>query len=315
MSQVTLQIGGTGSTTSYTFFTSEGAGKDMTSPIPTRSTATAPLSGAFISGSFTTLRPIRFTSFTQYFMSTSAGSVDLQISTSITGSGGYQSAALTAVGAKTVTPNYATFHNTALWFGFQKNDSSTVRGYRDNVSPIRIFSDGEEFPLSAGIMRANLTYQTVPNAPTDISTVNNPTNRSITIGWTKPTDLGGPSTLTGYRILYRPSTSSTWLTTGKFGDDNTDERTISNLEPNTQYDFIVAATNSVTDAHNADYTSIAAHTGANSDLYKETTATEVNVWTGSSFSPAVARVWHSSELGWIDADVKVWNGSEFVRAG
>jgi hypothetical protein len=312
MSQVTLQIGGTGTTTSFTFFTSEAAGRDMTSPIPTRSTATAPQSGAFISDSFTTLRPIRFTSFTQYFTSTSAGSVDLQISTNVNGSGGYQSAALTAVNAKTVTPNYATFHDTALWFGFEKNDGSTVRGYRDNVAPIRIFSNGEPFPLDAGIMRANLTYQTVPNAPTSVL-VSSKTNRSITLSWTKPTDLGGPTTLTGYRILYKESSSSTWLTSGKFGSDTTTSGTISNLEPDTEYNFAVAATNSVTDSHNATYTSVASHTGTNSDQVTATTDGEVKVWTGSEFSPAVAKVWTGSEFA--TGEVYVWNGTEFVRAG
>jgi hypothetical protein len=269
VSQVTLDIGGTGTTTSFTFFTSQAAGRDVVSPIPTRSTATAPVSGAFISGAFTALRPIRFTSYTFYFTSTSAGSVDLQISTANTGAGGYQSAALTATDPRTVTPNYSSFHDTALWFGFQKNDSGTVRGYRANTTPNTIFGDGGDFGLN-GPMRGRLIYQTVPNAPTSFSSPSK-TTTSVSLSWVKPTDLGGPSTLTGYRILYKTSASSTWTATGDFGDDTTNARTITGLVPDTTYNFLVAATNSVTDARNTAYTDPAEHTGTNSAQLNVTT--------------------------------------------
>ena len=282
MSEVTLQIGGTASTTSFTYFTSSGSGTDIVSPIPTRSTATAPVSGAFIDGDFTALRPIRFVDLTIYFTSTSAGSVDLQISTANTGAGGYQSAAIstvdpntgTAFNGKSVTPNYSSFHNTALWFGFQKNDASTVRGYRDNVSPIRILIDGNNFPLSAGILRGNLTYHTVPNAPTSFTSPSK-TTTSVSLSWVKPTDMGGPTSLTGYRILYKTSASSTWTATGDFGGNTTTTYTVSGLVPNTTYNFRVAATNSVTDARNTAYTSPAEHTGTNSAQLNVTTFTGV----------------------------------------
>ena len=278
MSEVTLEIGGTASTTSFTYFTSSGSGTDIVSPIPTRSTATAPVSGAFIDGDFTALRPIRFVDLTIYFTSTSAGSVDLQISTADTGAGGYQSAAIstvdsntgTAFNGKSVTPNYSSFHNTPLWFGFQKNDASTVRGYRDNVSPIRILIDGNDFPLSAGILRGDLTYHTVPNAPTSFTSTSK-TSTSVSLSWVKPTDMGGPTSLTGYRILYKTSASSTWTATGDFGGNTTTTYTVSGLVPNTTYNFRVAATNSVTDARNTEYTSPAEHTGTNSAQLNVTT--------------------------------------------
>lgn len=311
MSQVTLDVGGTGTTTSFTYFVSFGSGYDLVSAIPTRSTATAPVSGAFISGAFTTQRPIRFTSFTFYFTSTSLGSVDLQISTSINGAGGYQSAALTATNARTVTPNYSSFHDTALWFGFQKNDASTVRGYRANTTANTIFADGGSFSLN-GPLRGRLVYQTVPNLPTSLSSTSK-TSTSVSLSWVKPTDLGGPATLTGYRVLYKESNSSTWVSTGKFGGDATTTETVSNLIPNTTYNFLVAATNATTDARNADYASIASYTGENSTQLNVTTNGDTRVHNGTAFVSAVANLWNGSTF--VPGITRIWNGSEWVRGG
>ena len=274
MSQVTLNVGGTGTTTSFTYFTSLGSGYDLVSAVPARSTTTAPISGAFIDGAFTTQRPIRFTSLSLNFTSNSTGSVDLQISTSINGAGGYQSAAISqARNVISVTPNYSSFHNTALWFGFQKNDAGTVRGYRANTTANSIFADGGSFPTN-GPLRGTLIYQTVPNLPTSFSSPSKTTN-SVNLSWVKPTDMGGPTSLTGYRVLYKASTSSTWLSTGKFGGNTTTTHTVSGLTSNTTYNFRVAATNATTDARNADYASVASYTGENSTQINVTTFTGV----------------------------------------
>jgi hypothetical protein len=308
MSQQTRQYGGTGTTTSFTLTTSAASGTDYTSPMVLDTTGSN-ISGAYIAGAFTTLRPIRFTNLTMYFSSAYSGSVDLQIATAVTGAGGYQSGAITADGVESVTPNYSSFTNASLWYGFEKNSSATVRAYRSG-SGGGVFENGSE--ILDGYLRANVTWQTAPNAPTSVA-VSSKTNRSITLSWTKPADLGGPTALTGYRILYKESASSTWLSNDKFGTDATTSGTVSGLQPNTEYDFLVAATNSVTDAQNATYTTIASHTGTNSDQVTATTDGEVKVWTGSEFSPAVAKVWTGSEFA--TGEVYVWNGTEFVRAG
>jgi hypothetical protein len=248
-----------------------------------------------------------------YFTSTSSGSVDLQISTANTGAGGYQSAALTATNARTVTPNYSSFHNTALWFGFQKNDASTVRGYRANTTAGSLFQDGGDFGLN-GPLRGRLIYQTVPNAPTSFA-VSSKTSTSVTFSWVKPTDMGGPASLTGYRILYKESASSTWLTSDKFGDNSTTIATIDGLTPNTEYNFRVAATNATTDARNATYTTAASHTGDNSDEITVTTEAEGDskLWDGSSFVPAITSIWDGSAF--VPGATNVWNGTSWVRAG
>jgi len=311
VSQVTLNVGGTGTTTSFTYFTSLGSGYDLVSAVPARSTATAPISGAFISGAFTTQRPIRFTSLTLYFTSNSLGSVDLQISTSINGAGGYQSAALTATNARTVTPNYSSFHDTALWFGLQKNDASTVRGYRANTTANTIFADGGSFPTN-GPLRGTLIYQTVPNLPTSFSSTSK-TSTSVTFSWVKPTDLGGPTALTGYRILYKLSNSTTWTSTGKFGGNTTTTGTVSDLIPNSAYNFRVAATNATTDARNADYASVASYTGENSTQLNVTTNGDTRIHNGTAFVSAVANLWNGSTF--VPGITRIWNGSEWVRGG
>jgi hypothetical protein len=311
VSEVVVNVGGTTNTTSFTYFSSAGAGRDIVSPIPTRSTTTAPISGAFISDAFTALRPIRFTSLRMYYTSNSAGSVDLQISTANTGAGGYQSGAVTAVNQVTVTPNYSSFHDTALWFGFQKNDSSTVRGYRANTTANTIFADGSDFGLN-GPLRGRLVYQTVPNEPTSFNSTSK-TSTSVSLGWVKPTDLGGPATLTGYRVLYKESNSSTWVSTGKFGGDATTTETVSNLIPNTTYNFLVAATNATTDARNADYSDVASHTGSNSTQLNVTTNGDTRVHNGTAFVSAVANLWNGSTF--VPGITRIWNGSEWVRGG
>jgi uncharacterized protein YegP (UPF0339 family) len=266
MSQQTRQYGGTTDTTSFTLTTSDVSGTDYTSEMVINTTGSN-VSGAFISSAFTTLRPIRFTNLTMYFSNEFSGSVDLQISTSITGSGGYQSGALTANGVESVTPNYAAFTSSDLWYGFQKNSSSTVRAYRSG-SGGGVYSDGDF--LLDGFLRADVTWQTAPNAPTSFTSTSK-TTTSVALSWIKPTDMGGPTSLTGYRILYKEASSSTWLSSDKFGSNTTTTGTISGLTPNTEYNFRVAATNSVTDAHNATYTSVASHTGANSSELTVTT--------------------------------------------
>jgi hypothetical protein len=125
--------------------------------------------------------------------------------------------------------------------------------------------------------------------------------------------MGGPASLTGYRILYKESASSTWLTSDQFGDDSTTTATIEDLSPNTEYNFLVAATNTVTDARNATYTTIASHTGTNSAQLDVTTNGDSKLWDGSAFSPAIANLWNGSAF--VSGTTKIWDGSEWVRAG
>jgi hypothetical protein len=310
VSEVVVNVGGTTNTTSFTYFINDGG--DLVSPMPTRSTATAPISGAFIDGAFTTQRPIRFTSLRLYFTSNSIGSVDLQISTARSGSGGYQSGALTATNQVTVTPNYSSFHDTPLWYGLFKNARAvSTRGYRANTTADSIFYENADLGIN-GPLRARYVYHTVPNAPTSFTSTSK-TSTSVSLSWVKPTDMGGPTSLTGYRILYKTSASSTWTATGDFGDDNTTTYTVSGLVPNTTYNFLVAATNSVTDARNTAYTDPAEYTGTNSSQLNVTTNGDTKIWNNSAFVSAVANLWNGSTF--VPGITRIWNGSEWVRGG
>jgi hypothetical protein len=229
------------------------------------------VSGAFISGAFTSLRPIMFVSL-QITWYDSSGTVRYKISSTKSGSDLWTSSNIsTTTGSLgTLSPtasgiNLAAFTTSTRHYGFRKQDTGTTRVRRADTANQMYVSNPEAD--RNGPIRATVVWHTAPNAPTKFTSTSK-TSTSVSLSWAKPTDMGGPTSLTGYRILYRASTSSTWLSTGKFGSNTTTTATVSGLEPETQYDFFVAATNSVTDEHNSSYTSVASHTGLNSDLLK-----------------------------------------------
>lgn len=299
MSLQTRTLGGsTGSP-----FTSQASGTDYLSALPLDTTGSN-VSGAYISGAFTALRPVMFSRLEVVFSSGSA-SVDLQIATANTGSGGYQSSAVTASGTVAVTPNLSAFTGDDFWYGFQKNDSGTVTYRRGGTG--NIYEDGSII-YSGDSIGGEIQWKTAPNAPTGFSSTAQTTS-SVTLGWTKPTDLGGSSVLSGYRVLYKKSSSSTWLTTGKIGTNTSVSTTVSGLEPGTAYDFRIAATNETTDDINSSYTSIAAHTGTNSSQISATTLSGMKVRNaaGTGWDSAVVKVRNSAGTGWDVAVVKVRN--------
>jgi len=291
--------------TNFTFF-HQDTGLNTTSELLLDNT------GARITGSITspTLYPIRFSELKMQFQE-SAGNVTFKLSTGNNNSDSWTSGSISTTTStsitRTATPNVSAFTNQTWFYGWRKLDSQTTRGRRGNVDNKR-WANGS---LRTGPIWAEVTWQTAPNAPSSVS-VSSVTSTSATLTWTKPTDLGGLSALTGYRILYKESSSSTWSSTGKFGSDTTTSRTITGLDPSTEYDFLVAATNAVTDAINSSYTSAGAHTGTNGTQRTATTLTGIRVWNGSSFIVGATKVWSGSAF--VTGRIRVWNGSAWVDA-
>jgi hypothetical protein len=88
--------------------------------------------------------------------------------------------------------------------------------------------------------------------------------------------------------LYKKSTDAVYTSTGKIGDDSTLSYTLSGLEASTTYNILIAATNDVSDAHNADYTDPVSHTGTNSSTVTQQTAG--GIWTGTAWVDPTIRV-------------------------
>lgn len=295
MSAQTRQLG----SNTYTFWDANAAGRDLVSSFSFPSTG-APLTGSLTA---TTVRPIRVSSFSIYFRSGSAGSVDFQLATSNTGSGGYQSAALTASsGTKTVTPNIAKFTGDLVYYGLEKNDGSEVRIWRGGTDNGGLWSNGTkltDYP-SAGIY-GSISWQTVPNLPTALA-AGSITTSGLTLSWTAPTDNGGTA-INGYRILYKETSSSTWLVAVADTGSTDLSYEITELDVETSYDFRVAALNAVTDVHNATYTEVSAHTGTNSDvLTVSTLPSELPVWVDNTLGTFYQGVPYSDGVEATNAD-------------
>lgn len=291
-------------------------------------------SGAFISGSFTTLKPIYVAYVTNRFRSGGSGTVQLQVTnTANPGTRYYQrtSASTTPITIdpdNNLNPKYNPRRSTAYdtaglltftgvkWFaGFRMISGASVlffRGAGASNSSITtddtIYQEGSSVPAFAGTsIYMTFEWRTVPNAPsgvTAVPTTGDPTGMDI--AWSNgPTDNGGYA-VNGWRILYSEAGMDAWESTGKFGGGGTSSYTVTGLTPNTSYDFVVAATSSLTDLfadlNSIPYEDISAHTGTNSSIVTETTK-----------SPSPFKVYDGTD--WNDTTaVKVYDGTDWVDA-
>ena len=263
----------------YNSYSDYGAGTDYVSRYDPYDDYVSPLTGA-IGDSYS--RPIMFRYLQIYNTSTSTGSLDLQIATSATGSGGVQS---NKIAGSDVDPDWANY-DTASWssstvwwnplqyatfakdstnatqvfyYGLYKNDASRVY-YNTGAStdtaanPNNVWLNGTvETAYNGRVLAGRIGWYHVPNAPTGI-TATSKTPTSITLSWTAPTDDGGMA-INGYRILYSSNGGSSWSvfgsnTQGSPSGTTGNTVTVTGLTPGTSYLFKVAALNGVTDRHN-----------------------------------------------------------------
>jgi hypothetical protein len=150
-------------------------------------------------------------------------------------------------------------------------------------------------------------WNTVPTAPQIfLTTSTSPT--SVNLSWGNIADNGN-SSINGYRVLYKKSSETLWTVyTGVesvSGKINNDYVTVSGLVANTAYDFKVAATNGVSDAHNASYTSADAVTGTNASRSTTTLAGGPKVYD-AGWNPSEIKVY---DAGWQTATMKVYDGT------
>lgn len=285
-----LQTGSIGGTL-YSPFSDYGNNYDYTSPFQME---TGVQSGGI--GASTTSHPVLLFEHWVNFRD-AGGSVEQEVATNASTSEGRvgDSAAAASTTDRKWNPARPWFTNVTYYAGFRKKDSTRVEWYREaGDSGTNIYSGNASYQEGTAVadwagtsIYQNFGWYTVPNAPTSAA-VSAYTGTSVTLSWVKPTDLGGPTSLTGYRILYKKSTDSVYTSTGQIGSNSTLSYTISGLEASTTYNFLIAATNSVSDAHNADYSDPAAHTGTNSSTVTQKTAG--GVWSGTTWVDPTIRV-------------------------
>jgi hypothetical protein len=273
------------------------------------------INGAIISGSAATNAPIVVTLFRQIFPTNSGTSATLELDSSSTGTATYASSSRNVTGTQNVYPNYKMNAGSRIWYGFRTRSTATIDFYSGDTAGAtdEIIRDANGTVTTWNADRnlyARLEWYGVPAAPTSLA-VTATTLSSVSLSWVKPTNMGGYTAVTGYRILYKKTSQdgTTWASTGKFGDDSTTSHTVSGLEIGTSYDFKVAAANAATDVYNTDYNPVASTVGTNADITVSTVSG--GIWDGSGnwVSPGV-KVWDGS---WVPASINVWTGSEWKK--
>ena len=272
--------------------------------------------GVITSAVAATNKPIVITFFREIFPTNSGSSARLELDSSSTGTATYASSYRNCSGNEDVVPNYKMNAGTAVWYGFRTNSTAQLNFYRGATTgasdEIIRDANGTVTTYSTNTnLYARLDWYGAPAAPGSL-TVSAVTLNSATLTWTKPTDMGGYTALTGYRVIYKKSSEddTKWVSTGKIGGDTTLTYTVTGLAIGTSYDFKVAATNAATDIYNATYTELSSTVGTNASV----TGTTVSggIWDGSGgwVAPGV-KVWDGS--AWVSANLNVWTGTEWKR--
>jgi hypothetical protein len=273
------------------------------------------VNGAINSNTPATNRPILVTLFRLVFPTNSGTSARLELDNSSTGTATYASSYRNCSGTQEVVPNYRMNAGATIWYGFRQNTTATLDYFSgatgEGVSD-RIVRDANGTVSTLATDRslyARLSWYGVPAAPSSL-TASAVTSSSVTLSWTKNSDMGGYDALTGYRVLYKATSDSTWLSTGKIGGDATTQHTISGLTPGVSYDFRVAATNAATDVYNPDYSLSSATVGTNASVTASTLVGGIRNDAGFWVAPGV-RVWNGSS--WAAGAINVWTGTEWRR--
>lgn len=278
------------------------------------------VASAWVSGAWTTAKPMLLTSHNVNFRSGGSGTVFQKISTSASGGSGSTSDVsrdpdndLTPVWY----PDKLITDGTQYYAGFRMDNGTSVLFYRQSgaganlTTDNQIYKDGTAQSTYSGTsMYQSFGWATVPSAPTN-PLFNSAGPRSVTLTFTPATDVATDNVF-GYRVFYKKSSNTDWLSTDVLSPTDGTFLTVTGLTPNTSYDFRISAVNNVTEAWLASgttYTTVSNYSGASTATVTGSTLAN-GVWTGSAFSPALTYVCTStSPVTWSLATVKVWDGT------
>jgi hypothetical protein len=264
------------------------------------------LSGAITGLTPSTGRPVRITYFSIQYTN-SGGTVYSKLSGGVNDGDAWSGGTYTASAqTRGESPELLWDANSALWYGYRKLNATTTRVFRGGDAGV--YYNGA-FSL-AGRIRSTIQWITNPSAPGSFTSTA-VTDSSVSFSWTAPGDDGGRA-ITGYRILYKTSAATSWTASGKLSTATT--ATISGLLPGTAYNFLVAATNNVTDGYNSTYELSTRVTGTNSAQVNVTTAVAGGnkVWNGTAFVLGKSKMWNGTAF--VERIPKIWNGSAWVDA-
>lgn len=334
MSTTTLSLGGGLSDTANqsTSFTSS---TDMLSNVLIAS------SGTYVSGGYDSLGvPYNLRPITIFDISVRVGKngtqtvlVRPQISalangiSSVPGTTTYSTAGLGPGDTITISTQsgfkYNAFVGNNYYYGFEGTGSfaGTSILYANGGTSGSIYKDGIGGVSSSTKLSGSITYDSIPNAPTNLALTGAATDTTATISWTAPTDDGGDnSVITGYRINYKVIGAAIprWsVLVGNTGSTAT-SRQLTGLAPSTNYEVEVAALNTVTDSFNSGnltYPNISAHVGVTSSALNFTTAQSTHnlrVFADGTYKKATIKIWDGSQwIGYPNINIKVWDGTQF----
>ncbi len=296
-------------------------------------------------------RPLLWTSISMT-MSAGSSTVQLQIASNSNGSGGGNGP--NQGDASTVTWNSAnateplqdigfscttTGANENYYPGFEKQDTNTTtfrRGVSSNttIAPNGIYFNGTLVSAWAGnSLRATVSWWHVPNHPTSLTATGGTNPGEVNLSWTAPDDNGGDAVY-GYRIAYKKTGTATWFVYGTStyqspSNTTSTSETLRGLDPGSEYSFVVAALNIVTDRHNgpsaypsriyADYSATTAHTGQNSNIATGTATALADVAPEfGAYSEVLAKFVAANPQvrgtsAWFDGTPWIYDGSKWNR--
>ncbi len=320
MPQITTTLGDGLSDSGFSYILSVGTGTDLVSDWNPTNTAQ---NGAFLADGITanttmialvTSLRLRFGGTYDGYTSNADGRI--QLATATSGSGGYTSGSYFSTSGTTQTysanvgSGWKIDTGTTYYYGFDAGDSNDQTGSvlhfaRDSGTAGSTWKDGTVSHDSR--ISGEVVHRSIPSAP-GTPTATSVSASTLTLNWTIPSDDGiqasgsSAANIKGYRINYKKSSVSAWSVLVANTGSNTTSYSVSALEPNTSYDFQIAALNQVTDVwSDGNYSLITSPVGVRSSTLTVSTLGGIfNVYTGSGqFS---------------DAIVKVWNGTTFVNA-
>jgi hypothetical protein len=153
------------------------------------------------------------------------------------------------------------------------------------------FSANQETPFPGYAIMGTVNYIYAPSAP-NTPTLSGTSTSSISFSYGSLTGDSGDTYITGYRIEYKNTFSSSWQL---LETTSSTSYTVGGLEPGTSYDFRIAATNLATEAFG--------NWSAYSGTLTASTEASAPSWTDNTLAAFSANIPYSDSVSALNADI------------